>query len=55
MNYKDKKILFSTDLSITGYKETLENYLLKKFKLVDFIESGIPLKKDRNIYFKSLR
>ena len=31
MNYKDKKILFSTDLSITGYKETLENYLLKKF------------------------
>lgn len=55
MNYKNKKILFSNDETIPNYKEDLIEYLREKFEVVDHIGSGIPLKRDRSIYFKILR
>ncbi len=55
MNYKNKRILFSNDETIPNYKEDLMEYLKEKFGVVDHISSGIPLKKERSIYFKLLR
>lgn len=51
---KNKNILFSVD-NIVGYKEDLENELEKIFKKVEYIETDIPSKEKRSIYFKILR
>ncbi len=55
MDYKNKKILFSNDETIPNYKEDLMKDLKEKFEVVHHISSGIPLKKNRSLYFKILR
>lgn len=53
-NLKNKNILFSTD-NILGYRESVEEELKKKFNIVEYIETELPPKEERTIYFKVLR
>lgn len=52
--FKKKNILFSTD-GILGYREAVEKELKNFFNVVEYIESDMPSKKDRTIFFKILR